>query len=74
MVQGGDGEEGGLTREPWNVAAPPAPQDVGPYNDLALLDDDFGTATANTDPMTRSAATRADGVNTSEGDDALPLF
>ncbi|MEQ1520982.1 MAG: conjugal transfer protein TraG [Aestuariivirga sp.] len=74
LVQGGDGEEGGLTREPWNEVAPPAPQDVGPSDDLALLDDDFGAGTANTDPMARSAATRAYGVNTSEGDDALPLF
>lgn len=74
VVQAGDGEEGGLTREPWNEAAPPAPQDVGPSDDLALLDDDFGTGTANTDPMARSAATRVYGVNTSEGDDALPLF
>ncbi len=74
LVQGGDGEEGGLTREPWNEATPPTPQDVGPSDDLALLDDDFGTASANTDPMARSTATRAYGVNTSEGDDALPLF
>ena len=74
LVQGGDGDEGGLTREPWNEAAPPVHQDVGSSDDLALLDDDFGTATANTDPMARSAATRAYGVNTSEGDDALPLF
>jgi type IV secretion system protein VirD4 len=50
------------------------PQDVGPSDDLALLDNDFGTATANTDPMARSAAIRAYGANTSEGDDALPLF
>lgn len=28
VVQGGDGEEGGLTRELWNEAAPPASQDV----------------------------------------------
>ena len=74
QLHGGDGEEGGLTREPWNEAAPPVQQDADASADLALFDDDFGTATANTDPMARSAASRAYGVNDADGDDALPVF
>jgi len=74
LVQGGEGEEGGLTREPWSEASTAPAQESDTSGDLALLDDDFGVATANTDPMARSAASRAYGINTSEGDDALPLF
>ncbi len=74
LVQGGKGEEGGLTREPWNEAAAGSARESDTAADLALLDDDFGAATANTDALARSAASRAYGVNTSEGDDALPLF
>jgi len=74
LVQGGEGEEGGLTREPWNEAAAAPARESDTAADLALLDDDFGVATANTDTLARSAASRAYGVNASEGDDALPLF
>ncbi len=71
----GDGNEAvGLTREPWNEEAAPKPADVGTPDDLNILDDDFGNATANTDPMVRSAAQRSFGVNDAEGDDALPVF
>ena len=74
QLHGGDGEEGGLTREPWNETAPAPQSDSDPAGDLALLDDDFGVATANTDPMARSAASRAYGVHDADGDDALPVF
>jgi type IV secretion system protein VirD4 len=71
----GEGDEaGGLTREPWNEEAAPKTADVGTPDDLNILDDDFGAATANTDPMARSAAQRSFGVNDAEGDDALPVF
>ena len=65
---------GGLTREPWSEPTAPVTQDQSAPNDLTVLDDDFGTATANTDPLARSAAQRSFGVNDAEGDDALPLF
>ena len=74
QLHGGEGDEGGLTREPWNEAAPPVQRDADASADLALLDDDFGTATANTDPMARSAASKAYGVHDADGDDALPVF
>lgn len=74
QLHGADGEEGGLTREPWNEQAAPVSPELVPSDDLSLLDDDFGTATANTDPLARSAAQRSFGVNDAEGDDALPLF
>lgn len=74
QLHGGDGEEGGLTREPWNEEVPSVQQDADASADLALLDDDFGTATANTDPMARSAASKAYGVHDADGDDALPVF
>ena len=74
QLHGGDGEEGGLTREPWNEQQATVPQERVPSDDLSLLDDDFGMATANTDPLSRSAAQRSFGVNDAEGDDALPLF
>jgi type IV secretion system protein VirD4 len=68
------GDAAGLTREPWNEEAAPKPADVGTPDDLNILDDDFGNATANTDPTARSAAQRSFGVNDAEGDDALPVF
>ena len=74
QLHGGESEEGGLTREPWNEQQAPVPKEQVPSDDLSLLDDDFGVATANTDPMARSAAQRSFGVNDAEGDDALPLF
>jgi type IV secretion system protein VirD4 len=74
QLHGSEGEEGGLTREPWNEQQAPVAQEPVPSDDLSLLDDDFGFATANTDPMARSAAQRSFGVNNAEGDDALPLF
>ena len=74
QLHGSEGEEGGLTREPWNEQTAPVPQEQAPSDDLSLLDDDFGMATANTDPMARSVAQRSFGVNDAEGDDALPLF
>jgi type IV secretion system protein VirD4 len=69
-----DGDEGGLKREPWSEPAPTSKDDLEPTDDLALLDDDFGVSSAKTDPLARSAAQRAYGVNANEGDDALPLF
>jgi hypothetical protein len=74
QLHGEAGEDGGLTREPWNEATATTPEPPSSGNDLALLDDDFGAATANTDPMARSAASRAYGVNAADGDDALPVF
>ena len=74
QLHGSESEGGGLTREPWNEPAAPVSPDVVPSDDLSVLDDDFGTATANTDPMARSVAQRSFGVNDAEGDDALPVF
>jgi hypothetical protein len=66
--------DGGLTREPWNEEAAPKAPDSNPQDDLSVLDDDFGQATSNTDPLARSAATRAYGVEQADGDDAFPAF
>jgi type IV secretion system protein VirD4 len=74
QLHGEGGEDGGLTREPWNEATARTNELPSSADDLAVLDDDFGTATSNTDPMARSAASRAYGVNTADGDDALPVF
>jgi type IV secretion system protein VirD4 len=74
QLHGEGNEAGGLTREVWNEEATPKAADVGTPDDLSILDDDFGDATANTDPMARSAAQRSFGVNDAEGDDALPVF
>jgi hypothetical protein len=73
-LHGSEAEDGGLTREPWNEQAAPATPEIVPADDLSVLDDDFGVATANTDPMARSVAQRSFGVNDAEGDDALPVF
>ena len=75
QLHGGGGDtSGGLTREPWTEATTTVAQIQAASHDLTVLDDDFGTATANTDPLARSAAQRSFGVNDAEGDDALPLF
>jgi type IV secretion system protein VirD4 len=67
-------EDGGLTREPWNEPSARNPADLTTPDDLGLLDDDFDQTTSNTDPLARSAATRAYGVQAADGDDALPVF
>jgi type IV secretion system protein VirD4 len=75
LIQGDEGDDGGgLRREPWTEAAAERAPEADASNDLALLDDDFGAPSSNTDPLARSAAARAYGVNSAEGDDALPLF
>ncbi|MFN0190548.1 MAG: conjugal transfer protein TraG [Aestuariivirga sp.] len=75
LIQGDEGDDsGGLRREPWTEATAEGAPETETANDLSLLDDDFGTPSANTDPLARSAVARAYGVNTSEGDDALPVF
>jgi type IV secretion system protein VirD4 len=74
QLHGEGGEEGGLTREPWNEPSAPKPVDPTIPDDLGLLDDDFGQATANTDPLSRSAAARAFGVSEADRDDVLPVF
>jgi type IV secretion system protein VirD4 len=66
--------DGGLTREPWNDEATAKASDSNTQDDLSVLDDDFGQATSNTDPLARSAATRAYGVEQADGDDAFPAF
>jgi type IV secretion system protein VirD4 len=66
--------DGGLTREPWNDEATAKASDSNTQDDLSVLDDDFGQATSNTDPLVRSAATRAYGVEQADGDDAFPAF
>ena len=71
---GGSDTSGGLTREPWSEPAAPVAPDQSTSDDLTVLDDDFANASANTDPLVRSAAQRSFGVNDAEGDDALPLF
>ena len=73
VLGGGDGATG-LTREPWDEEKPAKSELALQQVDLNLLDDDFGHATQNTDPLARSTAVRSFGVNTSEGDDALPIF
>jgi type IV secretion system protein VirD4 len=74
LVQGEDGDDGGLKREPWSEQAVALRPDHQVADDLDLLDDDFAVSSANTDPLARSAARKAYGINRSEGDDALPLF
>ena len=74
QLHSSEGDDGGLSREQWNEPQAPVPQEQVLSDDLSLLDDDFGVATANTDPMARSAAQRSFGLNDAEGDDALPLF
>jgi type IV secretion system protein VirD4 len=74
LVQGEDGDDGGLKREPWSEQAGAPRPDHQAADDLNLLDDDFAVSSANTDPLARSAARKAYGINRSEGDDALPLF
>ena len=65
-----DGDDKALSLE----EKPAKPEVVPEQVDLNLLDDDFGNVTQNTDPLARSTAARSFGVNTSEGDDALPIF
>jgi type IV secretion system protein VirD4 len=74
QLHGGDSDGNGHAREPWNEPHAPVSQDFVPPDDLTLLDDDFGVATANTDPLARSVAQRSFGVNDAEGDNALPVF
>jgi type IV secretion system protein VirD4 len=74
LVSGSAEDDGGLKREPWAEPLQAARQDDEPVNDLALLDDDFGVASKNTDPLTRSAAQRAYATNTRDDDDLSPRF
>lgn len=66
--------DGGLSREPWNEAETDKQTEPSPADELSVLDDDFATATQNTDPLSRSVARRSFAVNQSEGDDTLPAF
>ena len=74
QLLGNGDDSGGLTREPWNEPAPKSPEVPNPSLEMSLLDDDFGNATANTDPLARATAQRAYGVHDEGGDDALPVF
>jgi type IV secretion system protein VirD4 len=74
LVSGNSEDDGGLKREPWAAAPQHAQQDDEPVNDLALLDDDFGVASRNTDPLARSAVQRAYAANTRDDDDLSPRF
>jgi type IV secretion system protein VirD4 len=66
--------EGGYTREPWSEQQPtPSLGAIAP-DDLGSSDDDFAQATSNTDPLSRSAASRAYGLEQADGDDAFPAF
>ena len=66
--------EGGYTREPWSEQQPNPSLEATAPDDLGASDDDFGQATANTDPLSRSAASRAYGLEQADGDDAFPAF
>ena len=66
--------EGGYTREPWSEQQPTPPLGAIAPDDLGSSDDDFGQATSNTDPLSRSAASRAYGLEQADGDDAFPAF
>ncbi|MBK8769667.1 MAG: conjugal transfer protein TraG [Rhizobiales bacterium] len=74
QLHGEGGDQGGLKREPWSDEVAATSTSVEPDNDIKVLDDDFEQATANTDPLSRSAAARAYGVERADGDDALPVF
>jgi type IV secretion system protein VirD4 len=74
QLHGEGGDQGGLKREPWSAEATATPTDLSAPDDVGMLDDDFGQATSNTDPLTRSVAARAYGVDQSDRDDALPGF
>ena len=66
--------DGGLTREPWNEQQTQKPADITPTDDLGIADDDFAQGTSNTDPLARSAAARAYGVEQADKDDKFPAF
>jgi len=74
LVSGTAEDDGGLKREPWAEPVQAAQQDEEPVNDLALLDDDFGVTSKNTDPLARSAAQRAYATNARDDDDLSPRF
>ncbi|MGE3871359.1 MAG: conjugal transfer protein TraG [Parvibaculaceae bacterium] len=74
LISGSGEDDGGLKREPWAEPVQAAQQEDEPVNDLALLDDDFGVASKNTDPLARSAVQRAYAANTRDDDDLAPKF
>lgn len=74
LISGTAEDDGGLKREPWAEPTQGTQQEDEPINDLALLDDDFGVASKNTDPLARSAVQRAYATNTRDDDDLAPKF
>jgi type IV secretion system protein VirD4 len=74
QLHGGRDIDGGHARQPWSEKTSAPQVDSHPGDEPSHADDDFAQATANTDPLNRSVAARAYGVERADGEDALPVF